>query len=74
MAAAIVNFDDLSISNEDPEIGTVKFYLKKWGDQSQQGITFEEIPSRSCEASDFESEENEAFYPININALANLES
>ena len=48
MAAAVANFDNSSIPIEDPEIGTVKFYVKKWGDLSNPGINFEEIPSRPC--------------------------
>ena len=46
VAAAVTNYDGDPNSIEDPEIGTVKFYLKQWGVDGKQGVNFLELASR----------------------------
>ena len=48
VAAAVTSFDQSVESEEDESIGTMKFYMKKWGTEGEPGIIFEEVPLRPC--------------------------
>jgi hypothetical protein len=54
LAFGITKFDGDSKSIEDPTIGTVKAYYKKWGGKDDgDGIVLEPIPTRRCTYADF---------------------
>ena len=74
IAAGVISFeDDPSVgTKEDPEIGTLKFYLKAWdfNDPVTGGeLTFTEIPLRPCQNKDFNNGDGNnlesKFYPTN---------
>ena len=53
IAAGVTRYDSTAEVVEDPDYGTVKFYLKSYG-LGEPGIAFDELPTRMCEpASDF---------------------
>ena len=54
IAAGIFGFEENF--KEDPEVGTVKFYLKFWDTENQEthgAIQFKEVKTRPCQISDF---------------------
>ena len=53
IAAAVTSFDGNEESIEDEEIGTIKFFLKSWNMDSNDGLKWTELESRPCEPDDF---------------------
>ena len=64
MAAGLTAFDGREESIEDESIGTVKFYLKSWTDET--AVKFTELESRQCSERDFARDEDsvEGLYPL----------
>ena len=64
MAAGLTAFDGREESIEDESIGTVKFYLKSWTDET--AVKFTELESRQCSERDFARDANsvEGLYPL----------
>ena len=78
MAAAITDFDGSSDTVEHPEIGELKFYLKKWDRYDPAvGFGFYELETRPCEPSDFNTVEgsnpDSVFYRTNPFTARDLE-
>ena len=74
IAAGVVSFEDDPNDGtyEDPEIGTLKFYMKSWdfNDPATNGeLFFNEVPIRPCQKKDFNNGEGNSleskFYPTN---------
>ena len=54
IAAGVFSFEENF--KEDPEVGTIKFYIKSWDTENEEthgAIKFEEIKTRPCKISDF---------------------
>ena len=47
--------------NEDPEIGTLKVYMKSW-EGNDNTLTFREIGTKFCKSEDFDANQSR-FYP-----------
>ena len=64
-------------SVEDPEIGTVKMYLKSWNMKEDAGVQFEEISTSFCEKEDFndidDSNEESKFFPPTNNSVTQID-
>ena len=64
------------VSLEDPSIGTVKFYLKSWGENAHSDDLFLELETRECQTSDFNdvegSNKDSIFYPTNPRTESDL--
>ena len=65
MAAGLTAFDGQEESIEDESVGTVKFYLKSWIDESSP-VKFTELESRQCSERDFarDADSVEGLYPL----------
>ena len=77
VAAAITEYDRDPNPIEDPEVGTLKMYLKKWDvyDEENGGVTFEEVVLRPCQESDFDlggGAPNSLFYDTNPSSMQDL--
>ena len=77
MAAAITEYDRNPNPIEDPEVGALKMYLKKWDvyDEKSRGVTFEEVLLRPCLESDFDlggGASNSLFYNTNPSSKQDL--
>ena len=78
MAAAVTSFDGSSEDITDPEIGEIKFYLKRWDvDGEIKGVFFKELETRVCESSDFNDVEGTSsdvspFYPLKPQSKTDL--
>ena len=50
VAAAVIDYSDSTSSSiEDPEIGSIKMYLKSWGVYDSDGkVTFKEVKTAFC--------------------------
>ena len=56
IASAVTKYDGSSEVVEQPEMGTIQFYLKKWGDVDDSGkeeFRFERLPTKQCKTDDF---------------------
>ena len=77
MAAAITEYDSNPNPIEDPEVGIIKMYLKKWDvyDEERQGVTFEEVALRPCQENDFDlgnGASDSLFYDTNPSSKQDL--
>ena len=52
IAAGLTEYDGSNGLIEDPEIGTIKFYLKSFS-HDEHKLSFTEVESRPCEQEDF---------------------
>ena len=70
IGASITAYDGNTASIEDEEIGTLKFYLKKWNVETGEYLIFQELPTGSCLLNNPESvnRENSHFYETNPNS------
>ena len=48
IGASITSYDANTASIEDEEIGSLKFYLKKWNVDKGEYVSFEELPTGPC--------------------------
>ena len=64
VAAAIIRYDFDPEPIEDPDVGTLKFYMKIWNiyDEENGGLEFKEVPTRPCKMSDFGESDDSYFY------------
>ena len=64
VSAAVIRYDYTTEPIEDPDIGTLKFFLKSWNiyDGENGFLKFEEIPTRPCKLSDFGETDDSYFY------------
>ena len=63
VAAAVTNYDGDPNPIEDPEIGTMEFYLKYWGRPELGGYGFKKLDSFLCDGND-ETWESRNFYGV----------
>ena len=56
IAAAVTSYDGSKESIEDEEIGTIKFYIKAWNVEKEEGLSWKELKSRPCQKSDFDQQ------------------
>lgn len=67
IAAAFVDFKDESVI-EDPEIGQLKFYYKRWDDSNETKLEFEEIPQRLCTMDDLNGASDYGLFTFKTNS------
>ena len=65
VAAAVTSFDGSSRIEEDPDIGTIKFYLKYWSiDKTNVEFGFKELPSKLCGLREDYSLDSDDFHEV----------
>ena len=72
VAAAIVAGDTEDQSTEDPSIGSVKFFIKRWKNDLSS-LEFIELKSRICTPADFAFDEEfpgKSFFPIHESSMS----
>ena len=52
----------------DPEIGSLKIYMKSWDDVNETDLQFNEVALRECEHEDLSGESEYGFYPPETNS------
>ena len=76
IGAALTSFDQSTESIEDEEIGTIKFYIKTWNVNKNEGLSWKELKQRPCQTSDFDQESNQSeasgFYQTNPVSVADI--
>ena len=78
VAAALTIFDGSNADITDPEVGELKFYLKRWDTSDEVSEKFTELKTKVCTREDLnygqgDSEESK-FFPISDNDKSSLSS
>ena len=64
-------------SIEDPEVGTVKMYLKSWNMKEDSGVQFEEVSTSFCEKEEFNdidgSNKESKFFPPTSDSVTQID-